>query len=647
MKRNQWMLVAATLASSSLWAQQDSTRPGSMDEVIITANKTLQKQVQTGKVITVINQEQIVRSGSKSVAQLLQETAGITANGALNNAGTNISLYTRGASSGRTLILLDGVPMYDPSQINNEFDLNLIALNDVERIEVCRGAQSTLYGSDAIGGVINIITYSKQVSKKLEGQASILAGNYGTVRAQIKAQGKLGKLTYGVRYARNITDGFSSAHDSTDKKGFDRDTYAGDFTSARLQYQFNEYATISAFALSSVYKTDLDAGIFADEKDFSVAHRAKTIGTRFQYSKKKWQFTAQYQYSDITRKFLDDSASVGGFAKYTRNDYSGKSQFAEAYGQYQFSPQWQVTLGADFRYSSMNNQFLSISSFGPFESGFNDTAQHQYAIYANLRFHSKNEKLNVEAGARWNQHNQFGDNTTFTFNPSYQISPRWRVLGSIATGFKAPSLFQLYDGFSGNTELRAETSTNYEIGLQYQSKPWQSRLVYFNRNMKNGIDYNYINFKYFNFIQQKVQGIEWENTVRLHAKWYALVNYTYIDGQEETQNRTTNKDTITYSYLLRRPAHQLNVQLNYQPTPSVNLQVSTRFVSNRFDVGGYLKPDVSLASYWLFNALASWQITEQVRLFGDMQNISNTKFFDIRGYNSIPFMWQVGLHINW
>src|ERR1043165_3362090 len=136
--------------------EQDSS--ASLDPVVLTATKLPQKQSSTGKVISVISKEQIEKSAGRTVAQILNEQAGITINGALNNLGSNQTVFMRGSSTGRTLILLDGIPVYDPSLLYNEFDLNLIAINNVERIEICRGAQSTLYGSDAIAGVVNIIT---------------------------------------------------------------------------------------------------------------------------------------------------------------------------------------------------------------------------------------------------------------------------------------------------------------------------------------------------------------------------------------------------------------------------------------------------------------------------------------------------------
>src|SRR3954453_1071720 len=196
-----------TIAST---AQTDTLQGNKLDEVVVTANKYPQKQSTTGKVISVITKDQIEKSNGKTLQQVLNEQAGVTISGALNNTGAVQTVYVRGAASGRTLILLDGIPVNDPSMINNEFDLNLISLDNIDRIEICKGAQSTLYGSDAVAGVINIITVSQDVKKPFNFKSTISGGSLGTFRGSTQLYGKVQKLTYSVRYAKLISNGFSA-----------------------------------------------------------------------------------------------------------------------------------------------------------------------------------------------------------------------------------------------------------------------------------------------------------------------------------------------------------------------------------------------------------------------------------------------------
>src|SRR6478752_1678888 len=201
-------LLATLLTGSTAFAQKDTVRTSVLDEVVVTANKTEQKQSITGKVVTVITKAQIEKSSGKTVAQLLNEQAGIVINGALSNAGSVQTVFMRGGAAGRTLILMDGIPVSDPSQINNDFDLNFFSINDVERIEICKGAQSTLYGSDAIAGVINIITTKANITKPANIKATLTGGSYGTLKSNLQFYGRSGKFTYTTRYAHLQTNGF-------------------------------------------------------------------------------------------------------------------------------------------------------------------------------------------------------------------------------------------------------------------------------------------------------------------------------------------------------------------------------------------------------------------------------------------------------
>ena len=202
MSKKLTLLSTALLTATALLAQQDTLTIKSLDEVIVTANKVAQKQSQTGKVVTVIGKEELQHSAGKSVGQVLNEQAGVWVNGAMQTLGSVQTVFMRGANSGRTLILMDGIPVNDPSQITGDYDLNLFSITDVERIEICKGAQSTLYGSDAVAGVINIITIKKDVNKPVNVKATVAYGNQNTIKGNVQVYGKTGKLTYTTRYAK-------------------------------------------------------------------------------------------------------------------------------------------------------------------------------------------------------------------------------------------------------------------------------------------------------------------------------------------------------------------------------------------------------------------------------------------------------------
>lgn len=631
-------LLACMLAGTSLLAQQDTV---TLDEVVVTANKLEQKQSSTGKVITVITKAQIEKSGGKTISQLLNEQAGITINGAFNNAGSVQTVYTRGASPGRTLILMDGIPLNDPSTITTDFDLNFFSVNDVERIEVCKGPQSTLYGSDAIAGVINIITVKKDTNKPFNIKATLSQGNLGTSRNNVQVFGKTGKLTYTTRFARLFTNGFSSAYDSTGIRNYDNDRYDGTVASGQLFYQANNHLGFKAFLMHSQYKAGIDAGVFNDDRDYHINNQSLITGTGFQYKKGRVSITGNYQYSELTRNYRNDSAHKTS-TWFEDNTYFGKSQFVELYASTRLGNGFTLLTGADYRYSSYHQNYFSVSAFGPFRSQFRDTSLSQTALYASVIFNSPDKKFNIELGGRYNDHSRYGNNSTYTFNPSYSFNDRFRVFGSISSGFKAPSLYQL----SLNSKLNAEKSVNYEAGLSFQQKQFSTRLVYFNRKISNGIDYNYITFNYFNYVKQVVNGLEWELAAKLGKAGFSA-NYTLLLSEEVTQNRLTTKDTVTYDYLLRRPKHHINLAANIDVCKGLNVAVTGKYVSSRFDIGGYRRADISLPAYFILGASADYVLNERVRFFADTQNITGKKFFDARGFNAIPFLLNTGVTFNW
>ncbi|HEX2532508.1 MAG TPA: TonB-dependent receptor plug domain-containing protein [Chitinophagaceae bacterium] len=260
--RKASLSVAALTLTLLAQAQQDTaTRP--LDEVVVTATKYPLKLSQTGKVLSVINRETIERNLGKDLPQLLTEQTSILVNGAFSNPGKDKSLFLRGASNDYTLILLDGVPVNDPSGVGGALDLRLLPLDNIERIEILKGSQSTLYGADAVAGVINIIT-RKAGPKAIGGFAGASYGSYNTVQANAGVNGRTSALDYNVNYNYTETDGISEALDTTKAANFDKDGFRRHSLQTMLTFHAGKKLHLSPFYRYTWYGGNFDADAFTD-----------------------------------------------------------------------------------------------------------------------------------------------------------------------------------------------------------------------------------------------------------------------------------------------------------------------------------------------------------------------------------------------
>ncbi|MGZ8545567.1 MAG: TonB-dependent receptor, partial [Flavisolibacter sp.] len=274
-------VVAAIIFSSPSFAQDSSLTSNDLhplDRVVVTTNKYPKKQSQTGKVVSVIDRTTLDQMGGRSLSEILNTVSGTAINGANNNAGTNQRISIRGSSDGNVLLLVDGIPVNDPSVISNYFDLNFFHPSQIERIEVLKGGQSTLYGSDAVAGVINIIT-RKNAARGLIPFASASYGSYRTFNGTAGIRGRQEKTIYNLSYSYNGSRGFSSAYDTTqlgkkDADGYKQHIVRGDFgwtLTKNLQWNI-----LSSF---SRYQADIDAAAYTNDNDFIAKNRNFQAGT--------------------------------------------------------------------------------------------------------------------------------------------------------------------------------------------------------------------------------------------------------------------------------------------------------------------------------------------------------------------------------
>lgn len=639
-------VVAAAILSSTAYAQ-DSTRL--LNEVVVTANKYPQKQNETGRVLSVITREQLSRAYGKSLTELLNQQVGLTINGANNNLGTNQSLYVRGAGTGNTLILVDGIPQNDASGVSSEFDLNAFNLDQIERVEILKGTQSTLYGSDAVAGVVNIIT-RKATGKAARVNIHGVGGSFGTFRGGININGTVdGQGDYYVGYSTVQSDGFSSAFDSTGAKKYDRDGFNQQNLQFGIGFKSGERFSGKVYGRYNSNKADLDAGAFRDDRDFTYHNRNVVFGTTLQYKLKKHTLFLNYNNNWVDRSFTDDSTNIGGFSKFQQGNYTGRTQFVELYGNFALGNTLNLTTGADYRRAATDQAYAYVFGNSLFSSLpiSDDTARtEQYSLFASLLWKT-NSGFIAELGGRFNNHSIYGNNSTFSFTPSYRINDKIRVFANISSGYRVPSLYQLYSEY-GNRDLKPELSLGYEAGAQYTDGATNIRLVGFRREIKDVIlfftDAVTFNSFYRNGDEQKDLGLELEAATTLADKWQLSANYTFVDG-EITTALSPVKDTSFFN-LFRRPKHTGNLSVGYTGVKNLTLTSHLRAVNDFFEPRFGQAP-FTMNGYYTVDLYAAYKASNHVKLFVDAQNITNQRYFDTRGFNSRRFNMAAGILLNW
>jgi vitamin B12 transporter len=637
----RFLVLAAVIFSSQLQAQDTSTIK-TLDDVVVTATRFEQKQSTTGKVVSVIPQQVIQRNAGKTLSEIINKEAGVFINGANNNLGTNQDIYFRGASTGNTLILIDGVPVGDPSQINNGFDLNNINTDQVDRIEILKGAQSTLWGSDAVAGVINIIT-KKTGRRGISPTAMIGYGSYNTLRTNVGIGGSLENFSYNIGYHYTNSKGFSAAYDSTGQNDFDNDKFTQNNLQANLRYQLSNRMAIKGLYTNATYKASIDAGAFQDDKDYIFDNKNTVGNLELSYTAEKLRLNLSQTFIDAARVYTDDSASVGGFAKYSKGEYNGSSAITELYGNIALYKKLSLVSGVQYLRQQTDQDYLSISSFGPYQTALGDSAKaNNLSVYNSLLLTDVGG-FNMEAGFRYNSHSIYGSNTTYTFNPSYTLDENVKIFVNISSAYKIPSLYQLYSEY-GNKSLKPEKSQNYEFGVHtfYNNNRNSLRLTAFRRDIKDLIvfytDFSTYFSQYINRDEQHDYGFELESKIAVGKKCSWINNITYVDGEGKD-------DGIKVKNLYRRPNFTMNSILTVEPIDALTLMPSFRFVGTRlkgqYDAGPLQQPQYYTVDFYLGYSFAS-----RFRLFVDFRNITNQKYFDINGYNSRRFNVMTGLNIS-
>lgn len=616
-------------------AQQDSSRVSSLNEVVITATKFPKSQSETGKVLTVIDAEQLSRSAGKDLAQVLNEQVGIVIAGANSNPGKDKSVYLRGAKSEYTLVLLDGIPLNDPSSIGGgAFDLRMLPIDQIERIEILKGSQSTLYGSDAIAGVINIIT--KKKGDKPVGVSGVLSyGTYNTKKANVVVAGTTDVIDYNVGYTYLKTDGISEAKDTTNNAGFDKDGFDQNSVQANIGFKPTDNISIRPFVRYSKFDGKYDAGAFQDEKNSGYKSEFFNAGLNSQIGFSKGALNIQYGYNKIGRDYTQPDFFDPAIIATT--SYTGKFHNAEAFVNYDLAEHFQLLGGVNYQNQKMNLEGSdalkksSLNMLSPYASFFVKNIQ----------------GFSAELGGRFVHHSQFGDTFIYSVNPSYLINHQVKLFANYSTGFKTPVIDQLYNKSYGNENLNPEKSKNLEAGVDFAvlDNKLNLRATAFSRKIEDAIIYTYP-AGYVNMDKQNDKGVEVEAEFAVTDRIKVKAFYAYVDG-ELTTKVTDTRDT-TYNNLIRRPKHSVGINIGYAVTGNLFVSANLKTFSKRNDL--FFNPVtfnndlVPMDSYKLLDVYAEYKLLDgKLKVFADARNLLDENYYETYGYTTMGFNINAGV----
>lgn len=645
-KTIQWTgVTVAFLGATPGFAQSTAAQDGSGSgrDIVVTATGIAQPIDQTGQAITVIDRALLNQRQSIAISDVLATTPGISVarNGGI---GSTTGVFIRGASPDETLVLIDGVRVNDPSSPAGAFNYGDLLAGPVERMEVLRGSNSVAWGSQAIGGVVNITTRQPNV------QPSVTAsGEYGYANSVVlrgSAGAKLGPLGLSASGAYYDSDGISQYAQGTERDGYQNTTLSlrglVDVSSA-ISLDLRGYYILGNLGIDGFPPPNYTFG--------DTAERQRTeqfigyAGTRINLLDGAFVNHLAYTFFRNDRHNVDpDGVTFPGFDSINTFVGRGESQRLEYKGV--VTPLSIARLIAG--YDHERQTFRTQSFGGPVSSARASTD----SLYG-LAIVTPITPLTLTAGLRYDHHSDFGSHTTFGANGSFALGKSVLLRASYGEGFKAPTLYQL-QGDYGNPALQPETSKSYEGGISFTTSDRKAAasLTYFFRKTRNLILFIDCDPSiaicaggarpfgtYDNIALARAEGIEAELTLRPTSRFALSANYTLTRTRDETPASATFGKR-----LLRRPVDVASMSADWNSPLGLALGGTIRMVGDSFDNASN---SLRLDGYALVDLRASFAISHGLEIFGRVENLFNSRYETVRNYGTYPVNGHVGVRLRW
>lgn len=612
-----------------------------LNDIVISATRTASNLLQLANSISVVDSEKIANSNSSNVFDVLKNETGISFT-RQGGTGTLSNLYIRGANSGHTLVLVDGVEMNLTNDPSGVYDFSALPIDNIERIEVVRGPQSTLYGSDALAGLVNIITKKGNGAPKF----SILTevGSYSTYKAQLGTNGSIENFNYSVSLNRAGSEGFSAASEkygNTEKDGYTFNNFSG-----VIGYSFNLDAELNLYSRYTKSKSDYDqyGGSLGDDPSYIFDQEESLFRgeARVKLFDGKWNPKFGASFIRNVRKYAFDTSAASVF--YSNSFYDGRKYKIDLQNDFNITAANIINLGAELEFDESSSEYNSDSYLfpSPFSSIIPMKESRTIGVYLQGQFNLF-DRLFMIIGGRWDDHSKFGSQLTYRFAPAFMIwETGTKIRLTVGSGFKAPSLYYLYDPSFGNENLNPEKSFGWDTGIEqfFFNDKISFGATYFNNNFTDMFGFDAVTFKTININKAETKGVEFYTNLKMLDDVDIRLNYTYTDAKDKSYN-SANFD----KRLVRRPVNKTGLFTSYNFIKKANINTDIIWVGPREDINFSTFDRTELKGYVLINLGTHYDLFEFLRLNLKVENLLDSDYEDVFGYATPGLSYYGGIKL--
>ena len=625
------MCIASIISGFSAAHQVD----GDMENILVSASLLPITSKRSANAITIIGSDQIKNRAVVSVSDLLRDVAGLAVSRS-GVQGSQTQIRVRGGEANHLLVLIDGVEVNNPSQ-NDEFNWGNLVASDIERIEVIRGPQSSMLGSDAMAGVVNIITRS--ADQPLSTNIFSEIGSFNTQNNGISIGLKDGAFDMRLGISDLQTDGDNISRSGSEKDGYEN-TNLNLKSGWRVSNQLN--LTLAARQSDGINEFDADINFdsLIDDQDDLSKFLSSTKRLKADYSSLDGHWQHQLSIARSTNENAEFNGNIPGTATYSNKDQQrlvSSLLWSELNHRLSFLVEREEE---KFQQRGVINDYGIFGIYDPNQKRSRDTDSMALEYRADI-----SDKLTVAASTRYDDNSEFNTGNTSRIEAIYQINDSLRMRSAYGTAIKNPTFterFGFYTNFIGNPSLEPEQSSNWELGIDQQFLGGHSSISFtlFNSELENEIDGNFVDpvtFRYTSVNRaglSKRQGMELITLNQFNDAVSLNFSYTYTDAVESDGNDR-------YVDEVRRPRHTGSLNLSWQVKDTLHINTNAQHNGSQIDV--VYPENVKLADYTLINLSANYKATQNLDIYIRFDNLFDESYEEVFSYQTLGFSANVGI----